>query len=231
MKPLFAIITAMCLVMTTSLPAVAEVTIDGPDKIQPASQPQKYTISGATLTDLVQGQAKLIWFPRAGVQVWDAASWTGQPYLLVTAEKPGKILLAVTYAKDRGLVYAEKEVEAAGENPPQPPEPPGPGGKKQLVIVLESNDLDNLPRAQQAIAASLKLRQALEAQGHRFLQVLTPAQAANAPPALAPFFAAVDGHELPRIAIAPINGGPITDYPLPADEAAFWRLVNGGQAP
>jgi hypothetical protein len=212
-------------------PAIAgDVAIDGPDKIEAGARPVKYAITGATVQDLVKGGAKLVWYPRDNISVWEAATWTGEPYMLVSAGKPGKYLLAVTFAADGKLVYTEQEIVVGGDDPNPPLPPPPPGGKKQVALVIKSAELDNLPQSQQAIVASLKLRQSLEAKGHRFLGILEANQAASAPPELAPFYKAADGDALPRIAVAPLEGGTITDYPLPATEADLWKLVDGGSA-
>jgi hypothetical protein len=230
MKHVFS--TAAALLVLASLAVAGDVSIQGPDKIEAGSRPTKYTIAGAALPDLIQGQAKLIWYPREGVEVWDAASWSGEPYLLLVADRPTKVLLAISYAAGGKLVYAEHEVTVGGDtppNPPQPPDPPVPGGKKQLVFVVKQSELDNLPQAQQILLASLTLREKLASKGHRFLGILEANQAASAPQALAPFYRSVDGDPLPRIAMAPVEGGTITDYPLPADEAGLLKLLEGGK--
>lgn len=208
--------------------------IDGPEKIVVGAGPAKFAITGATVADLVKSQAKLIWYPRDRVSVWEAATWDGEPYVLVSATASGKFLLAVSYVAGGKIVYVEREVEATGADPPLPPgpqpdpqpdPPPQPGAKLQIVFVVKSSELDNYPRAQQTLLASLTLRKQLEAQGHRFLALVDKDLADSVPAALAPYLRATEGKPLPRIAVAPASGGTIVEYPLPADEAALLKLV------
>jgi hypothetical protein len=115
--------------------------------------------------------------------------------------------------------------------PPDPPLPPGPtpGAKWQVAFLVKSADLDNLPAAQRQTLASLKLREELKAQGHSFRGVYSQQQAATGE--AAQWLAALaTGEDLPRIALASRDGGPIKTYPLPADEAATKALIErGGQ--
>lgn len=206
--------------------------IDGPEKILVGSGPTKFAITEATVADLVKSQAKLIWYPRDRVSVWEAATWDGAPYLLVSASAPGKFLLAVTYVANGKAIYVEREVEAAQENPPLPPGPdpqPEPGEKWQVVFLVRSSQLDNLPRGQQALLASLKLREQLASKGHRFVAVLDLDQSEPVPEALAPFRRAAEGKALPRVAVAPLEGGTIRDYPLSQNEAELWKLLGRTQ--
>ena len=44
----------------------------------------------------------------------------------------------------------------------------------------------------------------------------------------ADWWRAVDGDPLPRIALAPLDGGDISDYPLPANKEELWAMLEGG---
>jgi len=113
-----------------------------------------------------------------------------------------------------------------GDGEPPPPPPPPPDEKKQYVFFVETADLDNLPKAQRDMLASLTLRDELAAKGHKFLgqwdddtQPTANQQA---------WYDAIQGDPMPRIAVAPVNGGSIVDYPLPANAAELRKLLGGG---
>lgn len=112
-------------------------------------------------------------------------------------------------------------------NPPDPPDPPNPDRKWQVMIVHESNDLDNLPRGQVELLSSLSLREELKAAGYVLLGVYDDDSCASGQcsVALRPWFAAVAGETMPRVAIAPVGGGNVKDFPLPADKAGLLKLL------
>ncbi len=120
-----------------------------------------------------------------------------------------------------------------GPDPPPPPPPPPPVDQKwQVVMIHRSEKLSTLPLGQRTLLTSLKVRQNLKAKGHDVLEVLDNNVLAGGSPAkLRPFVNAVvkSGTELPVIAIAPLAGGTVQVYPLPADEAALTKLLGGGQ--
>lgn len=101
--------------------------------------------------------------------------------------------------------------------PPPPPPPPPPAGKYQIVMVIDADRLDNYPPSQRAVINSLALRNELEADGHYFYEVVDARaiESGSVPEKMRPFLNAVRGDELPRLVLAPIDGGAITDYPLP----------------
>jgi len=121
-------------------------------------------------------------------------------------------------------------------DPPLPPEPepPVPGVKHQVVIVFEREELDNLPRAQQVIIASLTFRERLAKAGHRLVAVVDQhSQGADgtAPAELTAYLAACEGDPLPRICLAPLAGGKVQDFPLPLTEDAVFELLDKGELP
>ncbi len=103
-----------------------------------------------------------------------------------------------------------------------------PPTKWQVMIVTETANLDNLPRAQQAMISGLVFRQALEAKGHKWLRTADKDAASTAPEALKPWFEAASGKPLPCLLLAPVIGGDIKGYPLPVDDAAFWDFLEKG---
>lgn len=131
-------------------------------------------------------------------------------------------------------------------DPPAPPDPPAPNpaAKWQVMFFLESTDVDDLPAGQIELLSSLTFRQSLDAAGHRFMgrydrdSVMETRSVCNGVTCrpylavksdLAPWWGAVKGDPLPRIAIAPIDGGDIRDFPMPADESALYKLLEAQQ--
>jgi hypothetical protein len=127
-------------------------------------------------------------------------------------------------------------------DPPDPPDPPNPTSKWQVVFFHASGTLDNLPRAQIDMLSGLVFRDEVTAKGDRFVGSFNVDSVAKTvrtcdgtkcwttyamPAELVPFFNAVKGDPMPRVAIAPINGGAVRDFPLPENAAAFWTLLGG----
>ncbi len=116
--------------------------------------------------------------------------------------------------------------------PPDPPLPP-PNQKWQIVIVYESNDLDNYSANQVAIIKGLAFRKRLAEAGHKLVPGGITDQHVldrnRRPPAsLAPFLDACKGDKLPRICISPRDTrGVVQDFPLPADADAVLAFLKG----
>lgn len=109
---------------------------------------------------------------------------------------------------------------------PQPPKPT----KWQIAFFVESNLLDNLAPDQKALLAALLVRRDLEAKGHRLVGVFDPDAAGTATdPALRPWVEAAKG-KAPCVAIAPMDGGTIRVFPLPASIAELWKLLENPPA-
>ena len=117
--------------------------------------------------------------------------------------------------------------------PPQPkPEPdPQPVKHWQVAFFLESNNLDNLPPAQQTLLASLLVRKDLEAKGHRLVGVFDPDTAGTVTDQnLKAWFEAAKG-KAPCLALAPMEGGTIKVFPLPESKDALWKILEGKTLP
>ena len=115
--------------------------------------------------------------------------------------------------------------------PPDPPKPPdpNPADQKHLIMIFyRANLLDNMTRDQRTILTSLSLRQRLKADGHRVVEILDydAFSAGSIPERYEPWFRAVKDDPMPRICLAPIEGGVIRDYPLPANQEKLWELLN-----
>jgi hypothetical protein len=179
--------------------------------------------------------------------------------LLFTAKNPGDYLVKLHLVRDGKMEIAALVVVVEGDrpNPPLPPDPPtpdppvpNPTEKWQVMFFVESTDVDDLPDGQIELISSLSFRQSLEAAGHRFMgrydRNSVMESKANCtydrygrkicqPPTmvvksdLAPWWEAVKGDELPRMAIAPIDGGKVRDFPLPANSAELYSLLEAQQ--
>jgi hypothetical protein len=179
--------------------------------------------------------------------------------LMFTAKNPGEYLVKLHLVRDGKMEIAAIVVVVEGDrpNPPLPPDPPtpdppvpNPTEKWQVMFFVESTDVDDLPDGQIELISSLSFRQSLEAAGHRFMgrydRNSVMESKANCtydrygrkicqPPTmvvksdLAPWWEAVKGDELPRMAIAPIDGGKVRDFPLPANSAELYSLLEAQQ--
>lgn len=212
-------------------PALAEIKIVGPTEPIAAGEYTQLTVSGVTAAALPT--AKLVLWPREKTQLIAAQTWTGEPLILFQSKQAGKYLIALSIPKDGKIDYGEIVVTVGGEVPlPPSPDPPGPqpGAKFQLLFLFQSDKLDNLPAGQREILASLKFRKELEAKGHLVRGFFGVDSGKDAPEDLAPFFAAAEGKELPRVAVSPHAGGKIETFSLPADPAGLWKLLKDPKA-
>jgi len=115
-----------------------------------------------------------------------------------------------------------------GTEPDPKPDPPKPAGPKRIVFFLAADDLDKMPYAQKYIVTSLNARKNLAAKGHSFL-VIDDDQIQNPPAEYVPWVEAVKGDPLPRVAFADVDGGPISDYPMPVDFKHLLELIGETQ--
>jgi hypothetical protein len=136
---------------------------------------------------------------------------------------------------------AEAIIAVGGGPEPVPPDPippePNPTDKWQVMIFHESDNLDNMTLSQRELTSGLVLRKALEANGHRFLGALDYNALAKASkkcpdgscasPELQAWLKSIEGKSMPCLAIAPLNGGDIRVFPLPANSASLFALLEG----
>jgi len=167
----------------------------------------------------------------------------GKPALnfaVVTIDTAGKATLRVVYAKE-GKPPDEKfywltprdqpPPDPIPPDPIPPPPPPPPDTKWQVMFYVESGDLDNLPAGQRDMLASLVFRQGLKAKGHALVGVFDRQMVGpdgKIPERFQAWYRAIEGDPLPRVGIAPLSGGDVLDFPLPANEAALWKLLETG---
>lgn len=111
-------------------------------------------------------------------------------------------------------------------------DPPLLVDKWQVVIIYESNRLDNMTPDQQSIIKSLAFREQLSEAGHRIIpggiwDRDTPDSAGGIPEVLAPYNSACGDEALPRICLSPMTGGKIRTFALPASTEAVMTLLEG----
>jgi hypothetical protein len=96
----------------------------------------------------------------------------------------------------------------------------------QVMLFHESDDLDNLPLERRELLVGLKFRQELEDAGHKFLGSFDRNSIDGAPsPDMREWWDAVANCRLPCVALAPMSGGEVSTYDLPADAQAFFELL------
>jgi hypothetical protein len=171
-----------------------------------------------------------------------------QPVLL----DGGKTILWEGDAGDYAVIYLPpgdaqpvvQRVTLGDAKPPDPqpdpgpdPQPPPTPTKWQVAIFVESADLDTMPLPQLEITSSLVFRKTLESSGHKLLGVwdkdrptttVCDGDVCRQVPVGGKhdaYWAAISGDPLPRIAIAPIDGGAVQDFPLPATASELLQLL------
>ena len=130
-----------------------------------------------------------------------------------------------------GIVNESAVFTVVGGADPVLPQPPGPAtGPKHLVFFVEADNLDQMPPAQRYLVNSLQARQNLLAKGHRLILVMDDDQLESPTTGKwKPWIDSVRGDKLPRVGIAPAEGGDVLDYPLPVDWKHLMELL--GETP
>jgi len=213
--------------------AAAQITIT-------PEEPEPYNIIIATvnLGDQIPEGAKV----RGSWNV-PTCDWTPCGETIHISAKPGKHVIRasgvwvltkdVTVGEetfpvlvDFGQYSYTKEV-LVGEDPVPPPPPPN--SKYEIVVFYEGDKLDNYSQDQRSLLTSRVLRQKLENEGHDFLQIVEARAITTTPEgSLADFIKSVVGDSLPRLAIRPVSGGPVQDFPLPENDEGLMKILNGG---
>ena len=200
----------LVLPLLLALPA-AGLEIEGPDEVAVGARPVRLTIEGVTVQDLVQGQGRLEYFPRAGAEIWDGATWTGAPYALAFFDRPGEYIIQVMLVKDGQLLYAEHIITANGDPGPDPkpdPDPPPPPVQGiRVVIVEDANRRSHLPYEQTQTMSLPDLRELVD----EFYVVDSGVvdQHGAVPAALAPAIEATQGETLPVMVLLDTGSGAV----------------------
>ena len=116
-------------------------------------------------------------------------------------------------------------------NPTPPPNPdptPSPVSKYQVLFLLESNDLDNLPIGQVEILSGLVFRKQLAEKGHRLLGSFDVDSIKDSVQ-FKPYATLAKGEKLPLVMLAPVDGGEIKSYPLPSNTGEMFKLLETGK--
>lgn len=173
----------------------------------------------------VQGGQQLTIRAKAEQQQWLVIGGK----VLVAAVADGKLVVQ-EFAWPPGPGPGPTPPDPGPEPKPEPQPDPQPTKHWQVAFFLESNNLDNLTAAQQALLASLLVRKDLEAKGHRLVGVFDPDSAGTVTdPGLKAWFQAA-ASKAPCVAIAPMEGGTIRVYSLPADKDALLKLLENPPA-
>lgn len=162
-----------------------------------------------------------IWAPKGTYTIRAFGIWV-QTKDITVGDQTVPVLI------DFGQYDYRTQLEVSGGGPIPPPPPP-PGGKYKIVMFYEANQLDNYPQPQRALLTSLQIREQLVSKGHDFLEALEAASLNSASELFAPYIASVNGDPLPRIAIVPLEGGKVLDFPLPGNVDLLWALLENPQ--
>ena len=212
------------------------VTIDGPDKLD-VKEAELFFVEGLTIEEF-KSCAVHVRPEENKPRVLVLQTTNNLPVLFVKGSSPGKfdIILDVNIPTKYELVFHALQIGEGVDpvDPPDPIDPPLPPGKKwQVAVVYEKEDAIKLPAAQRLIISGLKFRDKLKAAGHKLVpggiidQHIVDADG-SVPADLKPYLDAAKGKVMPRLCIAPISGGDVLDFPLPATEADVLELLEKG---
>lgn len=186
--------------------------------------------------------------PEAGKWIVFAANFVPVQPTLVDG---GKSILWEGDAGDYAVIFlppgdaqpiVQKVTLGKAADPPTPPTPPTPpvNAKWQVLFFIESADLDNLTLPQQAMLSGLVFRSELTKAGHRFMGTFDKDRSTGQTVICVDgtclrttreskydvWWKAIAGKTVPLVAIAPLEGGTIQTFPLPADAAALLKLLS-----
>jgi len=214
----------------------AGVAIDGPAMLD-VKEAELFFVEGLTIEEFKSCAVHVR--PEANKpRVLVLQTTNNLPVLYVKGMSAGKfdIILDVNIPTKYELVFHALQIGEGVDpvDPPDPIDPPLPPGKKwQVAVVYEKADAIKLPAAQRLMISGLEFRDKLKAAGHKLVlggmvdQHVTDA-AGSVPVDLKPYLDAAKGKVLPRLCIAPLEGGDVLDFPLPATEADVLKLLEQG---
>lgn len=231
-------LTTLILLAVLTSPLVAE--IDVPEEIQSPPNPIVATVDA----DIPEGaQSKGRWEIEGGAEAQFIKANGNTVYIWA---QPGEYVLSYTGmwvdfdAKTFDFIEEQASVLVTTEDTPDPdPEPdpdpdpdpdpePDPADEYQVLILHDADMLSRLPRAQRDILISRKRWQQLEDAGHKLLRVFDVFDAGEeASEHHQKFLDAMEGKTIPRVAIAPREGGTIETFPLPEDFDALMQRLGG----
>jgi len=234
------LLVCLCLI---AISASADITIAIP--ADPVAVGQIIDIGVSGIAPDMHREAKVGHMPDVGTYFRPVKGWNNQLAIVFMARVPGtyKVWVAAPLVTEASVKqgYAEAVIIVGGEpepdpdpTPPTPPDPKPPPGKWRVVIVYESNDLDNLPPGQQSIIKSLTFREQLTKAGHQLVpggvwDKDAPNRGGGVPKSLLPYLAACKSETLPRLCLSPVTGGMIRTFALPTSIDAALTLLEGAQ--
>jgi len=224
------LILAVALLLPASMIG-AGVTIDGPDSLE-VKEADLFYVEGLTIEEFKQCAAYVR--PEENKpQVLVLQTVNNLPVLYIKGRSAGTfdVILDVNLPDRYELVFHGLTIGGGDEDDENPP---SPGQTWEIVIVHETNDRDNLPRAQQVMLGSLAFRDRLTEAGHKLIGIVdqhTTGADDRAPAEVVDFLVVCAGDPLPRICLRPTGGGEVKDFPLPATEEAVFELLDKGGAP
>ena len=129
-----------------------------------------------------------------------------------------------------GFINEETAFEVTGNGDPPVPPNPTPAGPYQIMMFYDADQLDNYPQDQRALLTSLAVRKRLQSEGHTVLEILeAKALRDGVPSKFKPYVDAVLNDPLPRVAFAPMDGGKVVDFVLPANEQKLRELLKNSE--
>ncbi|HUT88707.1 MAG TPA: hypothetical protein VMY37_04375 [Thermoguttaceae bacterium] len=208
-----------------AVPTPTGAEVIGPTEVEPG-MPAVFTLKGVPAEHLATFEWGFYHKP-ADAMVLDLADRSGNLVLIIWAKSATAYAVIADVNIPGAYQLIVHEVVVGTPTPPDPPVPPPVDRKYQVAFFLKALDLENLPQGQQTILGSLTLREELKKRGHVLLGVYDKdcTGPGGLPEKLKPWWKSIEGDALPRVALAPIDGGEIRDYPLPADPTALWKLL------
>ena len=161
---------------------------------------------------------------------WVVIEKTEFVFVQPTVLEGGKSIMIEGTAGKYGVIYFPPgddtqpmtQVVVLGGGEPDPPDPPEPSGPWQIMMFYDAQYLDDYQPEKRLLLNSLILRDKLEADGHVFLEALEKSDIRDGVPSrYTPWVNAVLNDPLPRIALAPLEGGKVMDFPLPENVEAL----------
>jgi len=228
-----------------STTASSTLDIVGPDEAIDPGEEVYLRIQGLTLAEVEEAQDAHLFdltaFPLGGVKIKASYDWMFRTLdLEFRAKHPGQYLVKLHLVRDGKLEIAAIVVTVDGDapdpepdpDPPLPPDPePEPGGPWQILMFHESSQLPETPLSQRILLVSSNIQEKLASRGHVLLGIfdVDSSGSDDTKGKYADWWRSIEGDPLPRIALSGMEGGKIFDYPLPADEAAFWKLLGAAR--
>lgn len=135
-------------------------------------------------------------------------------------------------------------IGGSGPQPPDPVDPPDPPPvpmlKWQVGFILEMKDLESMPLSQVELVSGLAFRDELKSKGHVFFRALDRDEQSSIiskceegvcsnvlmGDEYKAWFDAVQGKSGPYVLIAPKAGGKVQAFPLPANRAELYKLLD-----